>query len=206
MGGEFIGAIAAALGTAIAAWLLDRWLGVRSRFKEWRECRTKRTEKMDVMLDGFPDLRDSHAELKDSVGRLTGQMRTQEVVLGEQNKVLATLLAMTLGEFEASPIPKFICDGSGRNINANAAYVGLLDVDREDLLGYGWRSRIPADMLGPWIAQFEAAQKDHRKFDGEISMRHSNGKLVRVRVHMQPFPPDEGPATHWVGVLTEVKE
>lgn len=204
MGNEFYGAIAATFGAAIGAWLLDRWLGVRTRIKQWRAERKEYAEGLRAMVADHPEGRAALAALGDSVGRLTGQIRCLDSRTAGQDKVLATLLAMTLGEFEASTVAKFVCDSEGRNINANGAYCSLLDVDREDLLEFSWRSLVRPEQLEAWVAQFAGAQRDHRKNEGEIEMRHSSGRWIRLRVHMLPFPPDEGPATHWVGILTEV--
>lgn len=186
--------------------LLAGWAAVkRKRIAEWRAARKADREGLRAMVDGYPEDRAMMAALSDAVGRITGQVRTANVTLAEQNKVLGTLQARSHSDFEASQAPKFECDSDGRNEAVNAAYAALLGVEKDELLGFRWRSFIPADALAPYLARFKSAADDHRRFDDEITMRKSNGTLIRVRVHMLPFPPDVGPATHWVGVLSEVK-
>jgi PAS domain S-box-containing protein len=176
----------------------------RERVTGWWTRRREQRENFSAMAQGFPELRDMVRVASDAAQKCTGQIRAIDARLTGQDKVLATLLAMTLGEFEASPVPKFVCDASGRNMNVNAAYAALLGVGREDLLDFRWRSNIPADVLEPYLARFQSAVRDHRKFEDEIPMRTVDGRTIRLRVHMLPFPPDEAPATHWVGILAPV--
>lgn len=194
----FWDSILATLGPALVGFIITR----TQRFKDWRARRRQKAEMMAAMADRFGGVADKVDSLHDSVGRVTGEMRVIKSSLGDQDKVLATLLAMTLGEFEASPSAKFVCDASGRNTNVNAAYAAMLGCGREDLMDYRWRSFIPPPNLAPYLQRFAAAGADHRKFEDEIAMRRGDGTLLRLRVHALPFPPDEGPATHWVGILT----
>lgn len=197
-----LAAILAGVGATVWALFTAGGRAARARVLGWWGYRREQRESFAAMVHGFPELRDMVRTASDAAQRCTGQIRAMDARLTDQDKVLATLLAMTLGEFEASSVPKFVCDTSGRNMNVNAAYAALLGVGREDLLDYRWRSFIPSDALTGYLARFQAAAADHRKFEDDVQMRRADGTLVRLRVHMLPFPPDEGPATHWVGILS----
>lgn len=196
-------AILAGVGATVWGLFTSGGRALRARLAEWWAQRRIQRESFSAMVQGFPELRDMVRTASDAAQRCTGQIRAMDERLTGQDKVLATLLAMTLGEFEASNVPKFVCDTTGRNMNVNAAYAALLGVGRDDLLDYRWRSFIPSDALAGYMARFQAAVTDHRKFEDEVAMRRADGTLVRFRVHMLPFPPDEGPATHWVGILSQ---
>jgi PAS domain S-box-containing protein len=175
--------------------------------KWWRKRRApiiERNANRDAMYARFGDYADKVDNIDSSVGRMTGEMRTVNSTLADQNKVLGVLRARSQSVYESSPNAEFECDSDGRNESVNAKYAELLGVEKADLLDYRWRSFVPSAELQPYLARFQAAANDHRKFDDEIVMCRGNGTLIRVRVHMIPYPPDVGPATHWTGILTLV--
>lgn len=182
------------------------WAWGRSRWEAYRAPIRERNEKRNAMYDRFHGVADTVDEMKAGVGRLTGEMRTANSTLDDQNKILGVLRARSQSVYESSPNAEFECDSSGRNDSVNAKYAELIGVDKSELLGFRWRSFVPAAELQPYLLRFQAAADDHRKFDDEIVMRKGDGTMIRVRVHMIPYPPDVGPASHWTGILTLVGE
>lgn len=182
------------------AWGRAWWARKVAPFRERRELR-------DAMYSRFGEVADTVGRLDGAVGRLTCEMRTVNNTLGDHGKMLGTLRARSQSVYEASPNAEFECDPHGRWTSVNDKCAELLGVnDKSELLGYRFRSFIPADELQPFLARCQAAADDHRKFEDEITMRRAGGGLVRVRIHMIPHPPEAGPATHWTGVVTLVRE
>lgn len=118
--------------------------------------------------------------------------------------MLGTLLAMTLSDFDTSPDPRFLCDGDGRITHINSAMAAELGLDKDELMEWRWRGRVPADLLAPFLERFAAANAGHYQLDDEIQLRHRDRRLVRFRILLMPFPPDEKPATHWAAKLTRM--
>lgn len=182
------------------------WAGVkRKKLADWRAQRKEFKEGLRAMVAGYPESRTKQDKMADALGRMTGEMRVVNTTLDAQNRVLGTLQARSQSIYESSDKAEFECDSEGRNESVNAKYAEMLGVDKGDLLGFRWRSFIPAEHLQPYLERFAAAAADHRKFDDEITMKRADGGLIRVRVHMIPYPPDVGPATHWTGVLTKAE-
>lgn len=153
------------------------------------------------MTTNVHDLQAKHSSMAAQVRKLTDDIWAR---MDTQDKVLATVLAMTRGQFETSQAAMFVCDGTGQNADVNAAYAAMLGVGRDELMGLRWRSFIPSEQMPGYLARFESANHDHRLFDDEVSMRTRSGETLTFRVRMIPFPPNVGPATHWVGTLTVV--
>ena len=190
------------LGITVAG-LIGAWLKWGRRWwVKWRAPYRERAEQRNAMYARFGGVADTVDEMKDGVGRLTGQMRAATTTLGEHGKMLGTLRARSQSVYEASMNAEFECDPDGRWTSVNDKCAELLRVnDKGELLGFRFRSFIPADELQSFIARCRAAADDHRKFEDEITMRCADGELLRVRIHMIPHPPEAGPATHWTGVI-----
>ena len=196
----FWDAILATLGSILVGWLLSRTEYIRA----WRENRRMHREQRDAMYECFSGFVGKMDTLHDNVRKLATQIKNVDSALTKQDKVLSTLLAITLAEFEASEAPKFVCDSEGRNLNINGAYATLIGTGKEELLDFRWRSFIPPMELTAYLHRFSCAVADRRKFEDEITMRKRNGTYLRAHVYMMPFPPDGGEITHWVGILTEI--
>lgn len=216
MGDEFTGAILATAGAAFGAWLLDRWLGLRTRVSTWWEKR--RTIRADyAALPGM--IRDWRDETEKDRGRYTGQfialhekldkqessMNSQDEVLKGLREALDTTLSMSLATFETSPVAGFVCDAEGRNIIVNKAMCKLFGVDRDELMGRKWQRFIAPDELGPYLARFGEAQEGHYEFQSDSTLVLPEKGAIRVRVHTQPHPRDTAPATRWVGTVIPLK-
>lgn len=188
--------------TALLAWLALK----RKAIAAWRTRRQDHRANLEAMAAKWQSfeakVQKQLEEHENTRGRVTAQFKSISDRLIEQDKVLATILSMTLGQFEMSSVASFLCDGSGKNLNVNAAYARLLGVGRDDLMEYRYRRFIPVATLVPYLDRFSAAANDHREFEDEVEMRRGDGTLVRFRVHMIPYPREIGPATHWVGTLT----
>lgn len=153
------------------------------------------------MTSQVTDLRDNNSRITRKIHAIRDDLSGQ---LGNVSKVLGTLLAMTLSDFDTSPDPRFLCDADGRITHINSAMASELGLDKEELMEWRWRGRVPADMLLPFLERFAAANAGHYQLDDEIQMRHRDRRLVRFRILLMPFPPDEKPATHWAAKLTRL--
>lgn len=195
---------------ACAPVLLTFLIARSERFKAWRAARHAHKEQIQAMAEKWQSFEagiQKHFDDNDAArGRSTAQFKAIDDRLAAQDKALATILSMTMGQFEMSAAPSFVCETDGKNTNVNAAYAALLGVGRDDLMDYRYKRFIPPDVLTMHMALFEAANLDHREFENEIVMLKADRTPLRVRVHMIPYPRDIGPATHWVGTITLVPE
>lgn len=198
----------AALATLVP--MLIGFFVVRTeRFKAWRTGRKATREQLEAMASkwqGFESGIAKHFEdINTSRLRVTGQFQTITARLDAQDRALATILSMTMGQFDMSPVASFVCEGDGRNTNVNSAYAAMLGVGRDDLMEYRYKRFIPSEILTAHMALFAQAAHDHREFEDEIAMIRIDRTALRVRVHMIPYPREVGPATHWVGTLTVIQ-
>lgn len=154
------------------------------------------------------DMTQKVSSLEESYSRVTRKIHAIRDDLSKQiggvTKVVGTLLAMTVADFDTSPEPRFICDDNGRITHVNVALAVALGLDKDDLLEWRWRGRVPPELLGPFMERFKAANTGHYQMDDELHFRHRDRTLVRFRVLLMPFPPDEGPATHWAAKLSRL--
>lgn len=166
----------------------------RSMAREWPKFSSDMTRQVN-------ELNNSHSRVTRKIHAIRDDLSRQ---INGVFKVVGTLLAMTLSDFDTSPDPRFICDDSGRITHVNIALAAELGLDKEELMEWRWRGRVPADLLGPFLERFAAANAGHYQLDDEIQFRHRDRTLVRFRILLMPFPPEEGPATHWAAKLTRL--
>lgn len=204
--------IPSALGLLAVAFRRPReWLlGLPARLRAARAARAEDLALRRTMAREWPafsgDLTRKVGDLQDTSSRVTSKMNAIRDDLLEQisvvRMVVGSLLAMTLADFDTSPDPRFLCDAQGRITHVNAKLAELLALDRDEMMEWRWRGRVPADLLMPFLERFAAANAGHYQLDDELQFRHRDRHLVRFRILLMPFPPDEGPATHWVAKLT----
>lgn len=212
-------AIGWAVPTALAAMAAlfrrpRQWLaGIPSRIRQSAASRAADRRLRLAMARDWPrfstDMTTAISELRDSSSRASRKMHAIRDDVVEQvnavRHVLGTLLAITLSDFENSPDPRFICDAAGRITHVNAKLAAVLGVDRDELMGFRWHGRVPADKLAGFIERFVAANAGHYQLDDEITFRNRNRQPLRFRILLMPFPPDDGPATHWAATLTPLE-
>lgn len=213
MGGEFTGAILAVFGTAIGGYLLDRWLGIRAKVTGWWVTKRQRREARRNLWDAIPGWLEDAKALRAGVEGLNqrdGQLTAQFKALGADVQRIAAIasetLSMTEMEFEWSPVPKFICDPTGRNLKVNRAYFRALGVAREDLLDFGYRTLIAREELLPYMTDVMSAISDHRNHTSEVTFV-VNGVRKRFEVTLIMHPPSisVGPLERIVGTLESVE-
>ena len=218
MGGEFAGAIAAVLGTAIGAWLLDRWLGVRRKFGNWSQSVKSRKRATEAMVSSWPTAlafiseaknREEAAEAREV--RVTGQFATIREHLERQDKTLDNIAAQLWGAMKLDPQARFVCSHDGKNTQVNSAYAAVMRVGEFDLLGYGWKNRLLESDRHDYESAAAQAFREHRKFERTVRFQRGDGTRFRGRVRLEPYPEDpddlmEGREALWFGSVTVVEE
>lgn len=215
MGSEFTGAIAAALGTAIAAWFLDRWLGVRSRISNWWRSVKARKTATEAMVNSWPTAMEfiSDAKMRDDKTaarevRVTAEFTGLREHLERQDEKLNTIMAQQWGSMKLDPQARFICDSEGRNSEVNTAYAQLLRVGESSLKAFGYKNYIDPAHLAKYMTAALQAVKEHRRFEGTVVMVRGDGSKFLAHVRLEPYPEDplHGDASHWFGAMTKVEE
>lgn len=215
---EMWGALAATLGTAIGAWLLDRWLGVRSRVVNWWRSVKARKSGTEAMVASWPTAlkfieeaktREDAAEAREA--RLTGEFQAIRGHLSRQDSALEHIAAQLWGALRFDVQAKFQCDTTGRNVQVNAAYASLMRVGEFELMGYGWKNRVLDEDRRDYEQQAGQAFREHRKFERTVRFQRGDGTVFRGRVRLEPHPEDpqdlaEGRDPLWFGSVTLVEE
>lgn len=202
-----------ALGAALLGWITGAWAWL------WRltePMRTRRREQRNQQREFWawaPTLREVTETTSEKVGRMTGaisaveeRLKAQDDVLREHSEALADTLAMTQGEFESSPVARFICDEDGRNIAVNSAYCALVGMSRDDMLGNRWRRVIHPDDLDRHLERFGDAREGHYEMEDNPRVVPPGRPAFRAHVHMIPHPRKIGPALRWHGTVVPVLE
>ena len=215
---DFGGAIAAAVGTAIGAWLLDRWLGIRKWFGDWRRGVKARKESAEAMAQSWPTALKfiSGAEIREEQTaarevRVTAEFAAIRGHLDKQDAALERIAAQLWGALRFDVQAKFQCDETGRNVQVNAAYASLMRVGEFELLGYGWKNRVLDEDRRDYETQAGQAFREHRKFERTVRFVRGDGSVFRGRVRLEPHPEDpadlaEGRSPLWFGSVTLVEE
>lgn len=194
---------ATAIGGAVAlviGWIKgahrSAWAWVKARWSCWRTRARQRREVPGLVH-----------EIAGREVRTTARFDAIDAAQAEQASVLAALQAtlgsvqaLGLAQFHRSRVAMFVCDNTGFNIDANDAYADIVGCNRDELLGFGYRTFLGQNSA-EYLAGFAAAAAGHYVFQGEVALR--DGK--RLQVHMIPHPREKGPATHWVGTVKEIE-
>ena len=217
-GVEFVGAIASAFGAALAAWVLDRWLGVRERIANW--CRSVKARKSmtEAMVASWPTALDfiSKAQLRDDAAtarevRITTEMQSIREHLTRQDATLDHIAAQIWGQIKLDPQARFVCDARGRNMQVSSAYAGLLRCSEPELRDYGWKNRIADEDRREYEAAALQAMREHRRFERTVTLVRGDGSRFRGRVRVEPYPESlddlaEGREALWFGAITLVED
>lgn len=203
------------IGGSIATWFVGRWALGTKRVAEWRRKRRAFKESREAMFQTWPtvhrsfqDLSAQFAESAKDRSRITSEFKALNSRLDQQDENLAHIRAMQWGQMKLEPQARFVCETDGRNILVNTAYAKLLRVGEHELLGFGYKNRIAPEDEADYIARWERAAKEHRSFEDTITFIRGDGSRFAGHVRLEPYPDDPriGPATHWFGVITLVKE
>ena len=182
---------------AVFLWMKRRYLSISG----WRKAREARR----LAFNELPERVSDFAKLLDNVREQSGQtlsvLDSHTKTLADQNRVLSNISAMVHGDMELDPTPRFICDGTGRNLNVNTAYARLVGCGRDELLDFGYQRFLPADQNPMYLRDFEDAVEQHRSFEGTIKIRRPDGTIITTSVRIVPHPENDPPAHFWVGVV-----
>lgn len=192
---EFWAGALGALGIAAAGWFLGGGTWLKSRWSAWRADRKERKELEDARRREHPMMRDTLQQVSESMGRLTGEIRTVHRSVEGLKQEVAETKSVSMAVFEASPTPSFTCGNDGRVLYVNTALTTLLDLGRDDLLEFRLRQWIPAEQLDRYVQAFERARDEHRDMHHDVALNLRDG--MRVRIHMVPQPRESKPALHW---------
>lgn len=191
--------------------LLGWWAIKRKALSAWREQRTERRDRFDAMLADFPRFRDDMAELKNSTGKVTGQIKRIEGRLDSQDHVLERISAQLWGQMKLDPQARFQCDHTGRNEQVNAAYAAVMRVGEFDLMGFGWKNRVVEEDRPEYERAATQAFMEHRKFERAVRFVRGDGSRFRGLVRIEPYPEDpadlaDGRHPLWFGSVVVVEE
>ena len=182
---------------AVFLWMKHRYLSISG----WRKAREARR----LAFNELPERVSDFAKLLDNVREQSGQtlsvLASHTKTLDDQNRVLNNISAMTYGEMELDPTPRFICDNDGRNLNVNTAYARLVGCGRDELMGFGYQRFIPSNINPGYVAEFDSAARQHRSFERSLRILRPDGTEVLTNVRIVPHPEDEPPAHFWVGIV-----
>lgn len=218
MGGEFAAAIAATIGAAFGAWLLDRWLGVRARIGTWWRSVKARKSATEAMVQSWPTALQfiANAQERDEAQaarevRVTCEMKLIREHLTRQDNTLELISAQLWGQMKLDPQARFQCDHHGSNEQVNAAYAKTMRVGEFDLLFFGWKNHILEEDRAEYDAAAAQAFREHRKFERTARFRRGDGTRFRGLVRIEPYPEDpsdlaEGRHPLWFGSLIAVEE
>lgn len=218
MGGEFYGAIAATIGAAFGAWLLDRWLGVRARTGNWWRTVKARKQATEAMVQSWPTalrfIEGAEAREEKTAARevrVTAEFAAIREHLERQDSALDRISAQLWGQMKLDPQARFQCDHAGRNEQVNAAYAAIMRVGEFDLMGFGWKNRVVEDDRTEYDRAAGQAFREHRKFERAVRFVRGDGSRFRGLVRIEPYPEDpadlaDGRHPLWFGSVVVVEE
>jgi two-component system, chemotaxis family, CheB/CheR fusion protein len=100
-----------------------------------------------------------------------------------------------------------IDDGKGRTQFVNRAWVQFAgETDNQALLGQGWLRYVHPQDLDGYQDAYRLAQREHRRFDGDLRMRQANGDYHWMRVIAVPRCDEAGRVLHYVNLTLDVEE
>lgn len=194
-----------ATGKAVFAW-------ISKPYTAWRQARrdsAQRRERMEMGWDDhtqkiesfMADSLKSRGHTTEQFKAITERLEAQDERAAADREVLADIFSMTQGQFDTSPVARFVCDARGRNLQVNAEYIRMVGVGRDEMTGMKWQRFIHPNYLARHLEGFARAQAGHYEYDDEIILLPPQREPIRVRVHMIPHPRDLGPATRWAGTV-----
>lgn len=218
MGGEFGMAIAAAIGTAVAGWLIGRWLGIRSRITQWWRSIKARKSMTEAMVATWPTALEfiSGAQKREDATaareiRIAAEFTSLRDHLVRQDSTLDRISAQLWGQMKLDPQARFQCDHLGKNEQVNAAYAATMRVGEFDLMGFGWKNRLVEEDRREYEAAAAQAFLEHRKFERAVRFVRGDGSRFRGLVRIEPYPEDpadlaDGRHPLWFGSVVVVEE
>lgn len=197
---------------------LTAWAGVkRQRIRSWYRSVKARKEANDAMVRSLPTVMEFIADAKTREDknaardvRVTAEFTALREHLARQDSALENIAAQLWGAMKLDPQARFQCDNTGRNIQVNAAYAQMMRVGEFDLLGYGWKNRLPDSGRAEYEQASAQAFKEHRRFERAVVFCRGDGSRFRAVVRIEPYPEDpadlKSGTARWFGSVTYVEE
>ena len=109
--------------------------------------------------------------------------------------------------FDDAPIGMVITDVTGRFIQANRAYCGMLGYSQDELLGKTFSDITPADELATSLELFErAVTGELRSYRLEKRYVHADGHLVWVALNVSAVPAGGAGGAYLIGQIEDISE
>ena len=119
--------------------------------------------------------------------------------LDSQDLTLEAIQHRIAGAWDSDPVPQFVCDNDGRNVDVNQAYADMIGVDKRRLVGWGFKNFLESDEA--YIAEWMSCLRDHRTFQRSATYITSSGMRLQCAVRAWPQP-EIPPARAWHGHIT----
>ena len=201
---EFISALQTGVALAItyAGAEILKWI-------KTRKTRNEFAEKVDEIKTGI-DLN------KDSIHGILSELKTikAEVTFNGGASLKDTVYALKwecdarfLAQLNLSPVPTYVCDGSGKCIMANAALLKIFGLSYDLMLGYGWLKAIGKNQeeRDEVHHEWSYAVKNGIPYDVEYNVvNQHNGHIKRYKTTANAHVLPSGDVLHYLGTLEEV--
>lgn len=122
--------------------------------------------------------------------------------LDSQDLTLEAIQHRIAGAWDSDPVPQFVCDNDGRNVDVNQAYADMIGVDKRRLVGWGFRNFVTGDS-DEYIEEWKSCLREHRIFQRDATFTTVAGKRLKCSVRAWPQP-ESPPARAWHGLITVV--
>lgn len=111
-------------------------------------------------------------------------------------------------DFWHRPIPAFICDGEGRNLEVTYPYCSLLGVStKADLSGISWKSYTDTSKSTGYLREFKESAERGESFRGKIELFNINSTSVGYWVVvLNPISAKKAKTKRYLGVLYPADE
>ena len=182
---------------AVFLWMKRRYLSISG----WRKAREARRLAFNELPERVSDFAKLLNNVREQSGQTLSVLDSHTKTLDDQNRVLGNISAMIHGEMELDPTPRFICDGTGRNLNVNTAYARLVGCGRDELMDFGYQRFLPTDQSPMLMQGFLDASDKHRSFESALVIRRPDGTRIAASVRIVPHPENDPPAHFWIGVV-----
>ena len=191
------------LGTSVAGvigiWLRwgRRWMKQR---RDDREAIVSAARQVPMMVQTQEKHGKALESLQSREVRSTAEFAALHTRLDRQDESLETIKHRIAGTWYSDPVPQFIYDNEGKNVDLNQAYADMMGVDKRRLMGWGFKGYVADDDSG-YIPEWLSCLKDHRVFVREATFRPAGKSAFRAIVRIWPQP-EQPPARAWHGCIT----
>ena len=211
----FMIAIASAIGTAFAAWLLDRWLDIRGRWSRWREAKRSRVTALDDLLARMPnalgfiedartwqqarDARDLRTDT--SLAQIAVSLEANTKATHEIQQELKVIRATSRAKADADhTMGYFECAVSGGITEANETFQRRMKCGEEDLLDWRFLNFVHPEDRDRVKLKWDQARRLGIEFRERFRTVATDGQVWLVDARATPIPPGEEPVG-WIGFV-----